>query len=156
MMQRRVASVHPTEGLDRAARLMREHRCGSVVVIDTQERPVAMLTDRDICMAVLQNGRTLADTQVADAMSARVVTCAVDDSVLAAEDRMALNHVRRLPVVDPSGRLRGVLALDDLAREACEEEDLLLPPVSCEAVGRTLGRVARPRVQGVGEEEAWR
>jgi len=44
------------------------------------------------------------------------------------------------------GSLLGLLALDDVARDACREDDLLAPPVSCGAVGRTLGQSVRPRL----------
>jgi CBS-domain-containing membrane protein len=59
---------------------------------------------------------------------------------------LARHQVRRLPVIDARDRLVGVLSLDDLAREACDEADLIQPQVSADEVGRTLGQIARPHL----------
>jgi CBS domain-containing protein len=149
LMQRQVATVLPTDGLDQAATLMRDRDCGCVVVNDQNGHPVGVLTDRDICLAALRSGRPIAEQRAGGAMSERLFTCRAEDTVAEAERAMALHQVRRLPVVDAHGRLSGLLALDDVAREACREQDLLAPPVSCAAVGRTLGEITRPRLIGV-------
>jgi CBS domain-containing protein len=154
LMQRQVATARATDRLDTAAARLRELDCGSVVVVDEHRRPVAMLTDRDICLAALRCEQRLAERTVETAMSKRLFTCRGDDTIAAAEATMSLHQVRRLPVVDAHGRLQGLLALDDIAREACREADLLAPPVSCAAVGRTLGQIARPRLLAGGEAEA--
>jgi CBS domain-containing protein len=146
LMENDVAVVRATDTLDRAAKLLRDRDCGSVVVIDDRRVPLAMVTDRDVCLAALATGRRLADIRVDAAMSPRVHTCRTSDTIEAAEQTMALHQVRRLPVVDETGRLQGLLALDYVAREARREADLLAPPVSCAAVGRTLGDIVRPRL----------
>jgi CBS domain-containing protein len=149
LMQRRVETVLSNHGLDQAAARMRDRDCGCVVVIDQAGSPVGVLTDRDICLAALRSGRPIAEMRARDAMSDRLFTCRGEDTVAEAERAMALHQVRRLPVVDAHGRLIGVLALDDVAREACREQDLLAPPVSCAAVGRTLGEIARAKLVGL-------
>jgi CBS domain-containing protein len=146
LMQCGVATVRCTDGLDAAAELMRERACGSVVVTDGNRKPLAMLTDRDVCLALLRTGKSLAALRVADAMSASLHRCRWDDPIAKAEEIMGLHQVRRLPVVDVHGRLVGLLSLDDIAREASREQDLLAPPVSCAAVGRTLGEIARAKL----------
>lgn len=146
VMQRGVETAHPKDRLDLAARKLRDRACGCLVVLDESRRPVAMLTDRDICLAALRHDQRLAEIEVGAAMSPRLFSCRFDDSVDDALSVMALHQVRRLPVVDPNGRLLGLLALDSLAREACREEDWIRPPVSCAAVGKALGQIARPHL----------
>jgi len=113
--------VHPADNLDHAAELMRDRDCGSVVVVDENNVAVGIVTDRDICMAALRYERPLLSLSVADAMTAEPFTCRGTDTVQEAEDTMSLHQVRRLPVVDDHKRLLGLLALDDIAREACRE-----------------------------------
>jgi CBS domain-containing protein len=146
LMARDVARVRPTDPLDQAAARMRARDCGCLPVIDEQSRVVAVLTDRDVCLAALREARPLSQIPVQAAMSAELHACRADDTIAEAERLMGLHQVRRLPVVDARGRLAGLLSLDDVAREACREEDLIAPPVSEEAVGRTLGQISRPKL----------
>lgn len=146
VMQRNVATVATSDRLEAAAELLRDRDCGCVVVVDERWHPVAVLTDRDICLAALRTGEPIAGIGVAAVMSSRLFTCRAGDSIEAAERSMSLHQVRRLPVVDDRGKLVGLLALDDIAREACREETWLAPPVSCAAVGRTLGQIGRPHL----------
>jgi CBS domain-containing protein len=146
LMKRTVATVRPHDTLHHAASLMHQRACGCVVVIDDRSHALAVLTDRDISLAALRTGRPLTGIEVGDAMSRRLHSCRADDTIASAEDAMALHQVRRLPVVDAHGRLVGILALDDIAREAIREADLIAPPVSAAAVGATLGRICRPHL----------
>ena len=146
LMTRDVATVQPHEGLDRAARSMHERDRGFVVVVDECSRVEGVLTDRDICMAALWSDRPLSSLRVARAMSSAVHSCRPDDSIAEAERRMGQHQVRRLPVVDREGCLQGVLSLDDVAREAVREQDLIAPPVSAAEAGKTLGQVSRPHL----------
>lgn len=146
LMIRAVATVRPHDDLRHAAALMRDRGCGCAVVVDHDEHPIGLLTDRDICFAALQTGEPLAAIGCGASMQRPALVCRAHDSIAAAEDIMSLHQVRRLPVVDGEGRLVGLLALDDIAREAWHEADLLAPPVSAAAVGLTLGRISRPRL----------
>jgi CBS domain-containing protein len=117
------ASVHtcaPDQSLADAASLMWAHDVGCVPVVDADQRPVAMLTDRDIAMAAYLRGVPLAQIEVASAMSSYVFTCHVHDDVRDAERTMMEQQVRRLPVINDAGVLLGVLSLNDivLARTA--------------------------------------
>jgi CBS domain-containing protein len=146
VMQVRVVKVEPGDTLEHAARGMRDANCGSVVVVDAFGRPLAMLTDRDVCLAALQARSRLAEIRVDQAMSRTLHECLPGEDIAEAEQRMALHQVRRLPVVDDAGQLRGILALDDLVREARDRAAWLLPPISPQEVGRMLGDVTRPQV----------
>lgn len=95
---------------------MWERDCGSVPVVDQENRPIAMLTDRDVCIAAFTQGKTLLDLRVASAMSSHIVTCGVYDDISTAESIMRARQIRRLPVVDGTGAMVGILSLGDIAR----------------------------------------
>ncbi|NOT29469.1 MAG: CBS domain-containing protein [Planctomycetes bacterium] len=146
LMVRRVATVSPEDRLDFAVKRMKERNCGCLAVVNDEYRALAVVTDRDICMAALESDAPLSRLAVRNAMSPTLVTCQVEDSIAEAERLMGLHQVRRLPVVDALGRLEGLLSLDDIAREARREKGLIVPPVSAEAVGRTMGEIGRPHL----------
>jgi len=77
---------------------------------------LGMLTDRDICMASFTQNRPLSAIQVESAMSRVMYTCSPMDTILRAMDIMSIRQVRRVPVVNESGRLAGIVALADIAR----------------------------------------
>jgi CBS domain-containing protein len=120
LMSKEVRSCSPHQSLADAARLMWERDCGSIPVQE-DDRVVGMVTDRDICMAAYFNGRSLQDIRIADAMSRELATCRPEDTVEAAEAMMKKAQVRRLPVTDASGRLVGILSLNDIARALSQE-----------------------------------
>jgi CBS domain-containing protein len=104
-----------------AAQKLWERDCGCLPVVDSDQRPIAMITDRDICMAAFTTGKPLHELQVGQAMSKEVVTCREGDDVATAGTRMAQANVRRVPVVDARGVLCGVLSLNDLAVRTAKE-----------------------------------
>jgi CBS domain-containing protein len=111
VMRRQVAAVRAEDSLARTAALMRDRGCGAVVVVQAAgNRPVAMVTDRDICMAALRTNKPLSDLAVASAMSPALHVAAPDEPVAALASRMGLHQIRRLPVVDAAGALVGIVA----------------------------------------------
>ena len=146
LMRRAVVTVRSDDPLLDAAHEMLRHGCGSVVVVDGLHRPIGMLTDRDVCLEAARTDCRLSELRAEEAMHRGVHSCAPEDSIEAAEQKMARHRVRRLPVVGASGRLEGLLSLDDLAGEAWRERGLFAPPVSASGVGRTLGESNRPRL----------
>jgi CBS domain-containing protein len=112
-----VASCGRDAGILEAARLMRQHHTGDLIVVDDPDGdrvPVGIVTDRDIVVEVLANGLDLTETRVAQIMSAKLVIAAAAEDTSDAMDRMRLHGVRRLPVVDHDGRLMGIVTLDDM------------------------------------------
>ena len=146
LMTRAVWTCTPSTGLDGAVRIMRDQGCGSIVVVDELDHPLAMVTDRDVSLCALESGRTLSQLRVSDAMSAEIHTCRPEDLVAEAEATMIRWQVRRLPVVDSRGCLVGIVSLDDIARESVRELAPHAGPVTADEVARTLGALARPRV----------
>jgi len=119
LMTRNVAAVRASEPLSAAAQLLWDRDCGSIPVLEDQgERVVAMVTDRDICMATWSRNAAPSALLVAEAMSPGLVSCGPMDSIDAAERAMRANQVRRLPVLDSERRLVGILSLTDIARVA--------------------------------------
>jgi CBS domain-containing protein len=102
----------PDAHISQVARIMREKRVGSVLVVDGS-KVVGIVTDRDLVERVLASEREPA-TEVEEVMSRDVVCGHEDDDVLRAADQMATRVCRRLPVLAEDGRLTGVVSLDDL------------------------------------------
>jgi CBS-domain-containing membrane protein len=103
------------DSLEEAARLLWEHDCGILPVVDQDGRAGATITDRDICMGAYTRGCRLAEAQVAESMSRRLVSCKPDDDVSLATRLMIEHQVRRIIVVDEDDLPVGVLSLNDLA-----------------------------------------
>lgn len=120
---RAVVTIHRQATVEDAARLMRSHHIGDVVVVEVPNAqvPVGMVTDRDIVVAVVAQGLMPAQTTVGSIMSSPVLTLRENDGFITALDRMAQRGVRRAPVVDEAGLLRGVVSVDDLVRLLARE-----------------------------------
>jgi CBS domain-containing protein len=98
-----------------AAKIMWEGDCGAVPVTDERGRVVGVITDRDICIAAATRPRTEGEIPVKDVISRELYTCAPGDDVRAALETMKARKVRRLPVVEPGGRLVGIVSIHDIA-----------------------------------------
>lgn len=109
--------------------MMREHHVGSLVVVEglapKEQQVVGVLTDRDIATAVVAAQKNPQGVRVADVMSRFVVTAREEDSVLDVLATMRRKGVRRVPIVGPSDRLVGVLAIDDVLELIAEEMQAL-------------------------------
>lgn len=116
LMSAPTRTCRPGDPLTSVARTLWEQDLGMVPVVDEAGRVVAAVTDRDLCMGAYTQGKSLADLHVRDCMSGVVTTCREQDSVEDALATMARARVRRLPVVDSSGRPAGMLTLADVTR----------------------------------------
>jgi CBS domain-containing protein len=108
-----VVTAPVTAAVRDVAELMRERNVGSVVLVDDDGGPVGFVTDRDLAVSVLADGRD-PDDRAADHASAPVVTGTAEMDVRAAADLMIGHGIRRLPILD-GDRLMGIVTLDDLA-----------------------------------------
>ena len=82
-------------------------------VVKSDGKVSGMITDRDICVALATRGQTADRIAVHDVFAGTAHTCLVDDDAIVALKTMKSQRVRRLPVVDAQGRLRGILSLSD-------------------------------------------
>lgn len=126
VMSTRVHTCSMDDTLDRAARIMSEHECGAVPVVDRHGHAIAMVTDRDICMTALACARLLKSIPVMTAASRRMYAVRTSDTLDFAHELMCKHRVRRLPVVDADGHLIGIVSVADLVRAArsCGEPGL--------------------------------
>lgn len=115
-----VVLAEPDASLREASLLMRDRHVGALVVVEKKDgvaRPVGILTDRDIVVAVLAvPGARPEGIRVADAMSTNLAVAREDDGIFEAVQRMSERAVRRLPVVGADGGLSGIVTLDDVLR----------------------------------------
>lgn len=116
IMKRPPATCTTSETVSDAARVMHEHKCGFVPVVDPHGAVVGVVTDRDVCLVVGDKHRAMTHVSVQDAMSHPVFSCYADDNVKTTLATMAKRHVRRLPVLDKHGHLQGVLSIDDIVQ----------------------------------------
>jgi CBS domain-containing protein len=109
-------SCESGDSIKKAAQLMKGHDVGAVPVVESgARRLVGIVTDRDIVVKVVAADRSVDQATVRDAMTANPAACRTDDDVEKALQLMADRQVRRMPVVDESGRLRGIIAQADVA-----------------------------------------
>lgn len=113
VMTESVVTAPPDCPVGAIAELMRERNVGSVVLVDAGGAPVGFITDRDLAISVLADGRDGSDPAEAHA-SSPVITGRPDMDVEDAAQLMVGHGVRRLPVID-GDRIAGILTLDDLA-----------------------------------------
>jgi CBS domain-containing protein len=147
IMARPVQCCRPEDTLAHAARLMWDHDCGCLPVVsgDGVTCVVGVITDRDICMHALFQGKGLQQLRVSDAMARQVQVCHPAESLADAENRMRQARIRRLPVVDEHDALVGMISLADLAQEAVRERSAAAPEVTETEVGDTLAAICEPQ-----------
>ena len=114
-MSRDVEFISPDASVQEAAELMGEIEVGALPA-GTPQRLEGVLTDRDILYRLVARGLDPATTRVRDILSRPVITCAPTDTLQAAMDLMAANHIRRLPVTDDTGTITGWITLADISR----------------------------------------
>lgn len=132
---RMVVVTYRSVALSEAARVMREHHVGSLVVVeetDAGRLPVGMLTDRDIVVSVVAKDLDARNLAVVDAMSAEPVTVREGDSMFDALRLMRQRGVRRVPVTGDKGQLVGIVTVDDVLEIIAEEMGDLVRAISNE------------------------
>jgi len=129
IMQQKVAIADPNMTIRDVARKMRAGNIGCLPVGEN-DRLIGMVTDRDIAVRAVADGRAPGNTSVRDVMSGGVGYCFEDDDAEAAAQIMAKHQVRRLPVLNHDKRLVGVIALADLGRSEARSAQGALQGVS--------------------------
>lgn len=137
-----VAAVGPQASLTRAGSLMRKYNVGSIPVIDRNDRPIGMITDRDIAVALTQRNALPSEVLVEEAMTEGVAVCDLEDDVREVLRILGREQVRRLPVVDDRGQLEGIISIDDIICHAVDVDGGRELPY--DLVVETLCRIAQP------------
>ena len=99
-----------------AAKLMRKHHVGALVVVDGLEsnRPIGIVTDRDLVLALMAEGLDPEVFTAGDIMSTDLVTANSELDAMNAVQLMRANRLRRIVIVDDDGRLAGIVSMEDL------------------------------------------
>lgn len=114
--KREVVTIRKSQSVVDAARRMREHHVGDLVVLDGErDTPVGVLTDRDLVVGVLAKDIDhIAKLEVGDVLTEDIVVARDTEDVTEVLHRMQKKRVRRVPVVDGTGSLIGIFTLDDV------------------------------------------
>lgn len=105
------------------SRLMRDGDMGSIPVVEENKKLVGIITDRDIVVRVVAEDKSL-ETKVGDVMTAEVYSVRADDFVFEAIRLMGDKQVRRIPVINETGALVGIIAMADVALETEDELEI--------------------------------
>jgi CBS domain-containing protein len=124
IMSKNPATVTPTTRVRQAALLMKKEDVGVVPVVEEGtggKKLVGMLTDRDIAIRLVADGKNADECEVRDVMSANPKTARADDDVSRVMDLMGREQVRRVPIVDDRGSLVGIVAQADVVLEGSDD-----------------------------------
>lgn len=116
IMTRDPACCTPKSTLQDVAQQMAECDCGEIPVLDERQRPVGVVTDRDICIRAVAKGKDMKKATAAEIMSVPVYTVQPQDELEQCLRQMEDRQVRRVPVVDAHGACCGIVAQADIAR----------------------------------------
>ena len=115
--------VTPRTSIQEAASLMKSEDVGALPVVDREssKRLVGMVSDRDIAIRVVADGRDLRSTTVSDAMSKGAATAKAEDDLDDVMKVMGREQVRRIPIVDGRDELVGIVSQADVVRKASSD-----------------------------------
>lgn len=120
IMHRGVDTIAPDAPVASIARLMRDQDIGAVPVVDEDGDLLGIITDRDITIRALADGRDVSALKARDIMTTDVVCCHETDATESVIDLMEDNQIRRLPVLDQDLRLVGMVSLGDISQRMSE------------------------------------
>jgi CBS domain-containing protein len=125
IMTREVDVVAPNASVRDAAAKMKELDVGAIPVCDGQKLS-GLVTDRDITLRAVAEGRDPSKTRVSEVMSSEIAYCFEDNSVEQAAKLMESKQIRRLPILDRNKQLAGIVSLGDIAvrTEGSRQKDL--------------------------------
>ena len=132
-----VASCTPETRLPEVARLMVDHDCGEIPVLNAAGAPIGVVTDRDITCRTVALGLNPMVMEAGDCMTTPCVTVNPEASLEECCDILEENQIRRVPVVDASGICCGMVSQADIARHATRKE-----------TAKVVRKVSEPSLQG--------
>jgi len=128
-------TVQEKSSIQEAARLMLDRDCGAVpVVAENGRKVIGIITDRDIVVRLVAEGKDPLRSKVADAMTRKASTVREDSAVDEVLSIMSKEQIRRVPVVNASGELVGIVSIADIANETGEDRKL----------GQAVDRISNP------------
>jgi len=120
VMTKDPTSCVASDTAQKAASIMRDEDAGIVPVIENEQsqKVIGVVTDRDLCMNVVAEGRDPRTVRAEECMTTTVVTCSPNDAVEKTMELMKENQIRRVPVVDEGRKLLGIVSLADVVSRA--------------------------------------
>jgi len=129
--------------LGMATELMWKGNCGFLPVVDAEKKVCGVVTDRDICVALGTRNQPAGEVRVEEVVQRKVYLCNPEDDVHMALQTMREGHVRRLPVVDATKNLAGVVSMDDILLHAEPNSFGNEPELSANEVVRTYRTIMK-------------
>jgi CBS domain-containing protein len=111
-----------TESLADAAQIMWDNDCGVLPIIKDGRKVIGMITDRDICMAVVMRDTNPSSVSVEEVMCGQVYSVNTEDEIDQALETMQEHKIRRLPVLNDDGELEGIVSMNDVVLHATAEK----------------------------------
>ncbi len=138
VMTKDPACCVPGDNVGRVAKIMKTENIGALPVCESRKsrKLMGIVTDRDLAMNVVAEERDPSSVLVQDVMTKNPFTCQAQDDLQQALEVMQSHQVRRIPVVDQSGQLIGIIAQADVATRVSEPEK----------TAQTVGKISRPSV----------
>lgn len=121
----KVCQVTPETNIKEVAKLMQENKVGCIPVCN-DNKVCGIVTDRDLVLRGMACGKNIDTTKVSDIMTCNPCTCSEDDDIEKAEDLMAENQIKRIPVCDNNNNIVGMLSIGNLFQnhEDLDEDEL--------------------------------
>lgn len=118
IMKARVTTVSPSDSISEAALLMKNKDIGALVIVDSEENPIGIITDRDIVVSVVADRENPEEILVGDVMNKKpgnkkLIVVGEDTDVFDILRILSKNSIRRVPVTR-KGRLVGIVSVDDI------------------------------------------
>ena len=113
IMSKDITSLPKAAAVSDAAKFMTDMNVGSVIVME-DDKPLGLLTDRDIVSKVIAYGKDLKTTAIGEVMVSPIITVSEEKDIVEVTRLMSEHGIRRLPVVDAGGKVVGVVSLDDI------------------------------------------
>ncbi len=114
----------PDDMVAKVAKLMKRENIGPIPVIENEEtrKLVGIVTDRDLALKIVAEGRDAKSTKVEAVMTREVVTCRAEDDLQIALDAMSKHQLRRIPIVDNDNKILGIISQADVATRIDQPE----------------------------------
>ncbi|MCB1025310.1 MAG: CBS domain-containing protein [Acidobacteria bacterium] len=116
IMTDNVGTCRLDDNLGKAVFIMWQRDCGAVPIVDDENKVVGMVTDRDASIAAASRNMLVSDIGVKDFAVGKLISCGRKDKVEDALKKMARHKIKRLPVVNKNGELKGIISIADVLR----------------------------------------